>query len=137
MERRNQFEQGKHPSLTQRVQDLVHTGDVKLAEATDLVEFLVVDGDPNASRLLRDDHQRARISRGRVLDQAYREVLVQGDVNILGQNRVDAMRPGSDRRATFRDRNLERHQRAGAKIRLRLGQNVSKIAENITQLCHC
>ena len=25
-----------------------------------LVEFLVVDSDPNASRLFRDDHQRAR-----------------------------------------------------------------------------
>ena len=59
MERRNQLEQGKHPSLAQRVQVLVYTGDGQLSEAANLVEFLVVAGDPNASRPLRDDHQRA------------------------------------------------------------------------------
>ena len=51
MERRNQVEQGKHPSLAQRVQDLVRAGDGQLAEATDLVEFLVIDSAPNASSL--------------------------------------------------------------------------------------
>ena len=43
VERRNQVEQGKHPSLAQRVQNLVHARDGQLAEAADLVEFLVVD----------------------------------------------------------------------------------------------
>ena len=33
------------------------------------------------------------------------------------------MGPGSDRRASFRDRNLERHQEAGTKLRLGLGEN--------------
>ena len=50
MERRNQVEQGKHPSLAQGVQGLVHARDGQLAEAADLVEFLVVDSDPNALR---------------------------------------------------------------------------------------
>ena len=59
MERRNQVEHGKHPFLAQTVQDLVHARDGQLVEAADVVEVLVVDGDPNASRLLRDDHQRA------------------------------------------------------------------------------
>ena len=104
MERRNEVEEGKHPSLAQRVQDLVHARDGQPAEAADVVEFPVVDGDPNASRLLQDDHQRAQMRRGRVLDQASREVLVQGGVNFLGQNRVDEVGPGSDRRATFQDR---------------------------------
>ena len=36
-------EQAKHPSLAQRVQNLVHARDGQLAEAADLVEFLVVD----------------------------------------------------------------------------------------------
>ena len=104
MERRNQVEQGKHPSLAQRVQNLVHARDGQLAEAVDLVELLVVNSDPYASRLLRDGHQRARIRRGRVLDQASREVLVQGGVDSFGQNWFDPVGPGSDRRATFQDR---------------------------------
>ena len=72
-----------------------------------------------------------------MLDQACREVLVQGGVNFLGHNGVDPVGPGSDRCATFRDRNLERHhQEAGTKIRLRLGENVRKIA-NIALLFDC
>ena len=89
--------------------------DGQLVEGADLFQFLVVNGDPNASRLLWDGHQRARIRGGRVLDQACREVLVQGGANFIGQDRVDPMRPESDRRATFRERNLERHQGAGPK----------------------
>ena len=42
-------------SLPQGVEDLVHARNRQLTEAADLVEFLVVHGDPNASRLLRDD----------------------------------------------------------------------------------
>ena len=99
MERRNQVEQRKHPYLAQRVQNLVHARDGQLAEAVDRVEFLLVDRDPNASRLLPYDHQRARVRRGRVLDQACRQVLVQGGVDLLGQNLVDPMGPGSDGRA--------------------------------------
>ena len=37
MECRNQVEQGKHLSLAQRLQDLVHAGDRQLAEAADLI----------------------------------------------------------------------------------------------------
>ena len=69
-----------------------------------------------------------------MLDQACHEVLVQGGVNFLGQNWVDPVGPGSDRHATFRDRNLERREEAKNQICLGLGENVSKIAENITQL---
>ena len=118
MKQRNQIEQGKYPSLTQGVQDLVHAGDGELAEGADLVEFLLVDEDPNAPRLIRDDHQRDRIRRGRVLCQACREVLVQGGVNFLRQNRVDPLGSGSKMRAAFPDRNLRRHQGVGTKIRL-------------------
>ena len=75
-------------------EDLVHARNRQLAEAADLVEFLVVDGDPNASRLLRDDHQRARARRGRALDQTCRKVLVQGSLNFLGHHGIDAVRPG-------------------------------------------
>ena len=74
MEQKKQVEQRKHPSPAQRVQDLVHAGDGQLAEAADTVEVLVIDGDSNASGRLLDDPQRARILRGRVLDQACREV---------------------------------------------------------------
>ena len=101
MERRNQVEQGKHASFSRRVQDPVHARDGQLTEAADLVELLVFDGDPNASRLLQDDHPWARIWRGRVLDQACREVLVQGGVKFLGQNWADPMGPGRDRRTNF------------------------------------
>ena len=83
MEQRNQVEQGKHLSLAQRIHNLVHARDGQLAETADLVEFLVVDRDPNASVLLRDDRQRDGVRRGRVLDQACRQVLVQGGVDFL------------------------------------------------------
>ena len=59
IEQRNQVEQEKHPFFARILQDLVHTGNGQLAEAADLVQFLVVDSDPNASRRLRDDHQRS------------------------------------------------------------------------------
>ena len=74
MERRNQVEQGTRQSLSQKVQDLVHVRDRQLAEAVNLVTFVVVDGDPNDSRLLGDDYRWARMWRGRVLDQACHEV---------------------------------------------------------------
>ena len=65
--------------------------------------------DQNASRLFRDDYQRAgvcggRVQRGRVLDQGRRQILVQGDVDFLGHNWVDPMGPKSDGRATFWDK---------------------------------
>ena len=72
-----------------------------------------------------------------MLDQAFRQVLVQGGVYFLGQNGVDPMGPGSDGRATFRERNLERNQGTRTKIRLGLGKNASEIAKNITQLFDC
>ena len=53
MERRNEVEQGKHPSLAQIVQNLVHARDGQLVEVADLAEFLVVDRYLSASRLLR------------------------------------------------------------------------------------
>ena len=45
---RSKSEEKKKASRPFRVQDLAHAGDGQLAEAADLVEFLVVDGDPNA-----------------------------------------------------------------------------------------
>ena len=113
---------------------MVHARDRQLAEATDLVEFLVIFGDPNASRLLRDDHQRIRVRRGRVLNQACCQVLVQGGLHFLGHDGIDALRPGRDRRASFRDRTHERRQVAGTKLRLGHRENVWKFAENIPQL---
>ena len=47
MERKKQVEQGKHPSLTQRVQDLVHARDGQLAEAADLVELCLLYTSPS------------------------------------------------------------------------------------------
>ena len=44
------------------------------------------------------------------MDQACREVQVQGDVNFRGHNRVDAVWSGSDRRDTFRDSSCRRRQ---------------------------
>lgn len=48
-----------------------------------------------------------------MLDQIRREVLVQGGAGFLGQNGVDALRPGSGRRAALRDPNLERYEGVG------------------------
>ena len=72
-----------------------------------------------------------------MLDQSCSQVLVQGGVDFLGPNWLDPMGPGRDWRATFRDRNLERHQGTRTKTRLGFGNNASKIAKNITQLFNC
>ena len=120
VEQGDQIEEGKHLSLPQGVEDLVYARNRQLAEAATLVEFLVIHGELNASRLLPDDLQGARVRRGRVLDQAGRQVLVLGGLHLLAHNGIDAVRPGRDRSASFRDRNYERHQRAGTKIRLGL-----------------
>ena len=47
---------------------------------------------------------------------------------------IDAVRPGRDRGAPFRDRKYERHQRAETKIRLGFRENIKKFAENTPQL---
>ena len=44
VERRDQIEEGKHPSLPQGIEDLVHARNRQLAEAADLVEFFVAHG---------------------------------------------------------------------------------------------
>ena len=43
-----------------------------------------------------------------MLDQSSRKVLVEGRVHFLGQYRVCAMGPGSDRSTALRDRDLEK-----------------------------
>ena len=42
MERGNLVDEGKHPPLSQEIEDLTHAGDRQLAEAADRREFLVV-----------------------------------------------------------------------------------------------
>ena len=59
VERGDQIEEGKHPPPPQGIEGLAHVGNKQLAGAVDLLEFLVVHGDPNDSRLLRDDYQWA------------------------------------------------------------------------------
>ena len=49
MERGGKVEEGNHPSLPQGVEDLAHARNRQLGEAADLVEVLIVHGDPNAS----------------------------------------------------------------------------------------
>lgn len=69
-----------------------------------------------------------------MLDQARREKLVQGGVNFLGQDEVDAAGPVIDKRAAFRYRDIESYQGARIKSRLRLEENVISFSENFTQL---
>ena len=45
------------------------------------------------------------------------------------------MRPRSDRRAAFRDRDLDIHQRAGTKIRVGLGENVRDFRRGASPSC--
>lgn len=66
--------------------------------------FFVVHGDLNASRLLRHDHQSARMQRGRVMDQTCHKVLVQGGGNFLDHDGIDAVWLRRDRSASFWDR---------------------------------
>ena len=101
------MEERKKTSLPQGVEDLVHARIGQLVEVADPVEFRIVHGDPNAYRLLRDGHQRDRVRTGRVLDQTCRQILVQGGLHFLGQDGIDAMRPGRDSSVSFRDRNHE------------------------------
>ena len=85
------------PVLSPRSLNLVHAGNGQLAELAVLIELLVVHRDPHAPGLFRDDHQRPRIWRCRVLNQSSRVVLVESRVHFLGQDRDYAMGPGRDR----------------------------------------
>ena len=134
MERGNQVKQGKPPFSAQGLYDFVHAGNCQLTELADLVELLEVHRDPHAAGRLRDDHQRARIWRSRVLDQSSCEVLVERRVHFLDQNRVDALGSESDRSAALLDRDLEGHQGARSKVRLRGGKHIGKFTEHITEL---
>ena len=69
-----------------------------------------------------------------MLDQPSLEVLVEGRVHFFGQDRLYAMGPESDRSTVLRDRDLERHQGARPKVRLRGRKHIEKFAEHITQL---
>ena len=55
----------------------------------------------------------------------------------MSQSWVHPVGTGSARRVTLRNRNLERHQGVGTKIRLGIGENFTYIAENITQPFDC
>ena len=101
MERGNQVKQGKPPFSAQGLYDFVHAGNCQLTELADLVELLEVHRDPHAAGRLRDDHQRARMWRCRVLNQSTHEVLVGGRVHFFGRDRVHAMERGSDRSVSF------------------------------------
>ena len=117
-----------HPQI---VQDLIHARDGQLAESAKLVELLDVNSDPNPARCFWDDHHGARVWRSRALDQTGSEVMIEGCVHLFGKSRVDAMWPGSDRRAALRYQNFEGHQRAQAKIRFGDVKNIRKIAEDV------
>ena len=91
---------------------MVHAGNRELAKLADLIELLVIHGNPHTPGLFRDDYQRARVWGRRVLDQTSREVLIKGSIHLFGQNRVQAMRSGGDRSTALRNRNFERHQGA-------------------------
>ena len=77
------------------------------------LSFVVDRGDPNISRPLRGDNQRARARRIRRLDQTGREMLNAGGAHLFGQTHDDAMRPVGDRCAVSQNQNIERHQRKG------------------------
>ena len=68
-------------------------GDRDLWYFCDLFQFLIVDGDSNASGFLWDAFERARPWRGGVLDEAGGEVRVENGVYLLREDRVQSVRP--------------------------------------------
>ena len=59
---------------------------------------------------------------------------LRGCVHFFDQNRVYAMGPGCDRSTALRDRDLEGHQGARPKVRLRGGEHIGKFTEHTTEV---
>ena len=76
---------------------LVDAGDCNLRNLGDLVQFLVVNGDSDAPRFLRDAHEGPRPRLRGVLNEAGREVGVQNGVDLFGEDWVKSVGTRLDR----------------------------------------
>ena len=65
---------------------LVDAGGRNLRNLGDLVQFLVVDCDSDATRFLRDAHKEARPRRRGVLNEAACEIGIQNGVCLFGED---------------------------------------------------
>ena len=77
VERRHKVEQGKFTPFSQEIKELFDAGDGELAQGADGVELLVVHRYPDVALLLGDGDHRPGVRRGRVLNEAYGQVLVE------------------------------------------------------------
>ena len=69
-----------------------------------------------------------------MLDEARGEELIQNRVHFLVSQRTDAVGPRRDGRTVRGNRNLERHQGAGAEVCWGLREHVQELSKDFAQL---
>ena len=130
MERRNQVEQGKHPSFAQGVRNQAR--DEQLLILLSILSLIVIRTPPDFFRITTSGFEYGEVECWIRPTARYWFKVTSTSLAMIG-----LILWGRAARATFRGRNLERHQGARTKIRLGLGENVNKIAKTITQLFDC
>ena len=84
-----------------------YAGDGKLAQGADGIELLVVHRYPDVAILLGDGDHGAGVRRGRVLNKACGQALVEYSIRLLSEDRVDTVGAGEHGGAVRGDGNLE------------------------------
>ena len=87
---------------------LVDAGDRNLRNLGDLVQFLVVDCDSDATRFLRDAHEGAGPRRRGVLNETGRKIGVQNGGYLFGEDWVKSVGTRLDRLGPWRYLDFER-----------------------------
>ena len=88
---REKVEHRENRAAAEGVKHLVDAGDRNLRDLGDLVQFLVVDCDSDATRFLRDARKGARPRRRGVLNAAGCEIGVQNGVCLFGEDWIKSV----------------------------------------------
>ena len=110
VERRYKVEQGNFASFCQGIKDLVDAGDGELPQEDDGMELFVVHRYLDVAFLLEDGDHGAGVRRGRVLNKACGQVLVEHSIDLLGEDMVDPVGVGEHGGAVRGNGNLERNK---------------------------
>ena len=105
---REKVEHGENRAAAKGVKNLVEAEDRNLRNLDDLVQFLVVDCDSDATRFLRDAHEGARPRRRGVLNEADCEIGVQNGVCRFGEDWVKSVGTRLNRLSPWRHLDFER-----------------------------
>ena len=105
---REKVEHGQNRTAAEGGKHLVDAGNRNLRNLGDLAQFLVVDGDTDATRFLGDAHEGARPRRRGVLNETGREIGVQNGVYLFGEDCIKSVGARLNRLGPWRHLDFKR-----------------------------